>query len=96
MDTPGNIFHVNSLVFVHWFISNIISLMKENSISLYQDIYATSILAKYLDTVTVKTSFFKTTFTSNMIFTKGDVYNSDDKVLFFLFDWTLCYNSTRI
>ena len=56
--------------------------MKENSISLYQDIYATSILAKYLDTVTVKTrtNFYKTNFLSDMIFTNYDVSTSDDKV----------------
>ena len=41
--------------------------------------YATSIVAKYLDTDTVKvsTKFYKTTFTYDMIFTKEDVSTSD-------------------
>ena len=37
---------------------------------------------KYLDTSTVKTSkkFYKTTLTSDMIFTKADAYISDEKI----------------
>ena len=44
--------------------------------------YDTSIVAKYLDTATVKvsTKFYKTTFPSDMIFTKEDVSTSDGKV----------------
>ena len=44
--------------------------------------YATSIVAKYLDTVTVKvsTKFYKTTFPADMIFTKEDVSTSDEQV----------------
>ena len=47
--------------------------MKYNSIFVDQAIYATSIVAKYLDTATVKviTKFYKTTFLSDMIFTKN-------------------------
>ena len=39
-------------------------------------------MAKHLDTSTVKTSkmFYKTTLTSNMIFTKADEYISDEKI----------------
>ena len=39
-------------------------------------------MAKYLDTSTFKTStkFYKTTFPSDMIFTKSDASTSDDKV----------------
>ena len=45
--------------------------------------YATSIVAKYLDTATVKVSnkFYKTTFPDDMIFTKEDVSTSDEKVV---------------
>ena len=44
--------------------------------------YAISIVEKYLDTATVKTStkFYKTTLPSNMVFTKYDVSTSDEKV----------------
>ena len=46
--------------------------MKDNSISVDQAIYATSTVAKYLDTATVKesTKFYNTTFPADMIFTK--------------------------
>ena len=46
-----------------------------------QDRYATSIAAKYLDTATVKvsTKFYKTTFPSDIIFTKEDVSTSDEQ-----------------
>ena len=44
--------------------------------------YATSIVAKYLETATVKVSnkFYKTTLTADMIFTKEDVPTSDEQV----------------
>ena len=44
--------------------------------------YATSIVAKYLDTATVKASkkFYKTTLPSDMIFTKEGVSTSDEQV----------------
>ena len=44
--------------------------------------YAPSIVAKYLDTATVKvsTKFYKTTLTAGMIFTKEDVSTSDEQV----------------
>ena len=46
VDTLGNIFHVNFLVYAHWFMSIRISQMKDHSISVDQAIYATSIVAK--------------------------------------------------
>ena len=49
-------FHVNFLGYAHWFMSIRISQLKDHSISVDQDIYATSIVAKYLDTSTVKVS----------------------------------------
>ena len=56
--------------------------MKDNYISMYQARYATSIVAKYLYTVTVKasTDFYKTTFPYDIILTKYDIYTSDEQV----------------
>ena len=72
VDTLGNIFHVNFLGYAHWFMSIRISQLKDHSVSVYQAIYATSIVEKYLDTVTVKvsTNFYKTTLPADMISTK--------------------------
>ena len=52
--------------------------MKDHSISIDQDGYATSIVAKYLDTATVKvsTKFYNTTLPADMIFKKEDVSTS--------------------
>ena len=71
VDTQGKRFHVNFLGFAHWFMSIIISQLKEHSISVDQARYDTSIVAKYLETATVKASkkFYKTTLPSDMIFT---------------------------
>ena len=54
--------------------------MKDNYISVDLDRYATFIVAKYLDTATVKTSKknYKTTLPSDMIFTKADAFTSDE------------------
>ena len=56
----------------HWFMSIRISQMKFHSISVDQARYATSIVEKYLYTATVKasTSFYKTKFPADVIFTK--------------------------
>ena len=56
MDTLGNRFHVNFLGYAHWFVSIRISQMKDHYISVDQVRYTTSIVAKYLDTATVKAS----------------------------------------
>ena len=55
--------------------------MRDHSISVDQARYATSIVAKYLDTVTVKasTNFYKTTLPSDIIFTKDDTSTSDEQ-----------------
>ena len=73
---------MNFLGYTHWFMSIIIFQMKDHSISVDQDRYATSIVAKYLDTATVKviTNFYNTTLPADMIFTKEDVSTSDEKV----------------
>ena len=59
-----------------------ISQTKYHSISVDQAIYATSVVEKYLDTVTVRasTQFYKTTLPSDMIFTKADASTSDEQV----------------
>ena len=56
--------------------------MRDHSISVDQARYYTSIVAKYLDTSTVKASkkFYKTTFPYDMIFTKDDTFTSDEQV----------------
>ena len=79
VDTLGKIFYMNFLGYAHWFMSIRISQLKDHSISMDQARYATYIVAKYLDTVTVKVSnkSYKTTFPADMIFTKEDVSTSD-------------------
>ena len=56
--------------------------MKYHSFSVDQARYATSIVAKYLDTAKVKasTKFYMTTFPYDMIFTKYDTSTSDEQV----------------
>ena len=56
--------------------------MKGHPISVDQARYDTSIVDKYLDTATVKisTKFYKTTFPSDMIFTKDYVSTTDEKI----------------
>ena len=73
---------MNFLGYAHWFMSIRIYQLKDHSISVDQAIYATSIVAKYFDTATVKVStrFYKTEFPADMIFTKEDVSTSDEQV----------------
>ena len=52
VDNLGKRFHLNFLRYAHWFTSIRISQMKDHSIYLDQARYATSIVAKYLDTAT--------------------------------------------
>ena len=82
VDDIGKIFHQNFLVYAHWFMLIRISQMKDYYISVDQDRYATSIVAKYLGTDTVKTStrFYKTTFPYDVLFTKSDASTSDEQV----------------
>ena len=73
---------MNFLGFAHWFMSIRIYQLKDHSISVDQARYAFSVVAKYLDTSTVKVSnkFYKTKLPADMIFTKEDVSTSDEKV----------------
>ena len=59
-----------------------VSQFKDHSISLDQARYTTSIVAKYLDTATVKvsTKFYKKKFPADTIFTKEYVSTSDEQV----------------
>ena len=77
----GKRLHVNFLGYAHWFISIIMSQLKDHSIYVDQARYSTYIVPKYLDTDTVKvsTKFYKTTFPADMIFTKEDAYTSDEQ-----------------
>ena len=82
VDTLGKRFHVNFLRYAHWFMSIGMYQMKDHSIYVDRDRYATFIIAKYLDNATVKvsTKFYKTTLLADIIFTKEDVSNSDEQV----------------
>ena len=82
VDTLGKIFHMNFLGYAHLFMAIITYQLKDHSISVNQARYATSIVAKYLDTAKVKVSnkFYKTKFPADMIFTKEDVSTSDEQV----------------
>ena len=68
------------LGYAHWLMSIRTSRMKDHSILVDKDRYATSIIAKYLDTATVLKSakFYKTIFSSDMIFNKNDASTSDE------------------
>ena len=95
VDTLGKRFHVNFLGYAHWFMSTRIYQLKDHSISVYQARYATSIVAKYLENATVKvsTKFYKTALPADMIFTKEDVSNSDEKVENFTREYNIHYRA---
>ena len=59
-----------------------ISQMKDHSIYVDKARYATSIVAKYLDTDTIKSikRVYKTTLPTDIIFTKSDASTSDEQV----------------
>ena len=94
-DTLGKIFHVNFLGYSHWFMQIRICQLKDHSISVEQARYATSIVAKYLYTATVKVSkcFDKTTLTAEMIFTKEDVSTSDEQVEILTREYNINYRA---
>ena len=82
VDTLEKIFHMNFLGYTHLFMSIRFSQMKDHSISIDQARYTTSIVARYLDTATVKKikKFYNTTLPSDMIFTKADASTNDEQV----------------
>ena len=72
-----------------------ISQLKDHPSYVYQARYATSIVAKYLDTATVKVSnkFYNTTLPAEMIFTKEDVSTSDEQVEKLTMEYNIHYRS---
>ena len=54
VDYLGKIFHVNFLIYAHWFMSIRISHIKDYSISVDKARYYTYIVDKYLDTSIVQ------------------------------------------
>ena len=54
--TIRKILHVKFLRFTNWFMSISISHIKDHSVSVYQDIYAISVVDKYLATAIFKNS----------------------------------------
>ena len=73
---------MNFLGYAHWFMSIIISQMRDNFISVDQAKYITSIVAKYLDIATVKANakFYMTNLPYDMILNKADSSTSDEQV----------------
>ena len=73
---------MNFLGYEHWFMSIKKFQLKDHSISVDQARYATSIVAKYLDTATVKVrnKFYRTILPAEMIITKEDVSTSDEQI----------------
>ena len=63
---------MNFLGYAYWFMSIMTSQLRDHYIFLDQDIYATSVVAKYLVTDTTKenSKLHKTTLSHDMIFTK--------------------------
>ena len=82
VDVLGKIFHVNFLLYAHWFISIMISQLKDHYISLDQARYDTSVVKNYIDTAIIKenSKFHKTTLPHDMILTKEDDYTSDKQL----------------
>ena len=82
-----NIFHAKLLGCAH--------CVKDYSISVYQARYTTYVVAKYLDTATVKSSknFDKTTFPYDMIFTKADASTSDENFENFTREFNIHYRA---
>ena len=64
LDTLRNRLYVYFLVYAYRFMSIIISQFKDHYISLYRSRYDTYVVAKYLDTVTLKynSSFIRLTY----------------------------------
>ena len=95
VDTLGKRLYVNFLGYAHCFMSIRIDQLKDHSITVDQARYATSIVAKYLDTSTVKVSnnFYRITLPADMIFTKEDVSTSDEQVEKLTREYNIHYRS---
>ena len=75
---PYKLLSICTLVHVNKNFSDVGSFYFSRSVY----IYSTSIVAKYLDSATMKTStkFYKNTFPYDMIFTKSDASTSDEQI----------------
>ena len=95
VDTLGNIFHVNFIVYAHWFMSIRNSQINDHSISVDQAIYATSFVASYLYTATIKRSSkcCNTNLPHYMIFTKEYASISDEQVEVLSIKYNIHYRS---
>ena len=93
--TLGKILHVNFLGYAHWFISIRISQHEDFSILVDLSRYATSVVAKYLDTITINENqiFHKTNITHDMIFTKEDDSTSEQQVEVLFREYKIHYRS---
>ena len=82
MATLGKRFHVKFLGYAYWFMSIMISQLRDYYISVDQAIYATSFVKKYLENDTIKevSKFHNTTLPHDMIFTKECASTSYDQV----------------
>ena len=69
--------------------------MKDHYIYVDKARYATSIVAKYLDTAKVNASekFYETTFPYDMIFTKADASTSNEQVEKLTREFNICYRA---
>ena len=94
MDNLGKIFHVNLLGYAHWFMSIRISQMKDHSISVDQDRYATSIITKYLNTAIFKasTKFYKLRY-HLICYSQKDTSISDEQVEKFTTEFIIHYRA---
>ena len=69
-----------------------ISQLKDHSIAFGQARYSTSVVAKYLETVTIKKfKFPKTALSHDMIFNKEYDYTSDEKVEMLFIEYNIHY-----
>ena len=95
VDTLGKRFYVKLLGYAYRLMSIRISHMEYHYISVYQDGYATSIVAKYLDIATFKTStnFCKNTLPYDILFNKADSSTSDDQVENFNREFNIHYRT---
>ena len=93
VDTLGKRFHMKLLGYENWFMSISISQLKDHSISVDQYIYATSILAKYLYTTTIKdnTNLHKTTLPHDMIFNQYDASTNEEQVEVLSIEYNIKY-----
>ena len=82
LDTLGKRFHVNFLGYAHFFMSILISQLKDHYISVVQASYATYVVKTYLDASTIKeiSNIHNTILYNDIIFIKEDASTGDEQV----------------